>query len=98
MQSAKGRISAMTITIDRTAELAAATTGPQPPPATADTARADVPIPYWQDRPCPPWCMMSVPHRDHDMPDDRYHMSVIHHLDLTLEKPVTVRSASGELL
>jgi hypothetical protein len=29
---------------------------------------------------------MSVPHRDSDMPDDRYHMSVIHHIDLTLEK------------
>ncbi len=88
----------MTITIDRTAELAAAITAPQPAPATADTARADAPLPYWQDRPCPPWCMMSVPHQDHDMPGDRYHMSVIHHLDLTLEKPVSDRSASGELL
>lgn len=29
--------------------------------------------PYWQDRPCPPWC--SGHHLDDDHPDDRRHYS-----------------------
>jgi hypothetical protein len=52
--------------------------------------------PYWQDRPCPHWCLMAAPHKDSDMLSDRYHMSVFHHIDLTLEEPITSRSAADE--
>ena len=74
----------MTITIDRIAQLDEAITGT----VAATQDREAAPRPYWQDQPCPPWCLMSVPHRDSDMPDDRYHLSVIHHIDLTLEKAI----------
>lgn len=87
----------MTVTIDRIAQLDDAITGTAPAPA-ADQEPAQAPRPSWQDRPCPPWCMMSIPHRDEDMPDDRYHMSLIHQMDLTLNEAVTVYSATGELI
>ena len=79
----------MTITIDRIAQLDEAITGTAAAPKATSQEPEPTPRPYWQDRPCPAWCLMSVPHRDSDMPDDRYHMSVIHHLDLTLEKAIT---------
>lgn len=54
--------------------------------------------PYWQGRPCPPWCLMTIPHQDHDLADDRFHMSVFYHVDLTLEDARAFRSLNGELL
>lgn len=54
--------------------------------------------PYWQDKPCPPWCLMTIPHQDHDLADDRFHMSVFYHVDLTLEDAHSFRSLNGELL
>lgn len=54
--------------------------------------------PYWLDRPCPPWCLMTTPHEDHDLADDRFHMSVFYHVDLTLEDALTLWSANHKLL
>ena len=47
--------------------------------------------PYWQDQPCPPWCHMIVPHQDHNPPEDRFHLSSIHDVTLTLEAPDVIR-------
>jgi hypothetical protein len=66
--------------------------------AAASPTPEPAPRPYWQDRPCPHWCLMSVPHEDSDMPADRYHMSVIYHVDLALEDASTFYSADGRLL
>lgn len=59
-------------------------------PTTADATEApDTPLqeaPYWQDAPCPPWCV--VPHRDYDHPDDRWHDSEQTVIKLSLEAPV----------
>jgi hypothetical protein len=41
--------------------------------------------PYWQDRPCPPWCKTVIPHQDSDQLDSRYHMSPVYDITLTLE-------------
>jgi hypothetical protein len=54
--------------------------------------------PYWQDKACPPWCLMSVPHQDHDLADDRFHMSAFYHVDLTLEDARSFRDLNGKLL
>ena len=52
--------------------------------------------PYWQDQPCPPWCTMVVPHQDHDRPEDRFHLGVIHDITLTLEAGYVVRFPDGK--
>lgn len=41
---------------------------------------------------------MTTPHRDDDLADDRFHMSVVYHIDLTLENARIFRSMNGELL
>ena len=41
---------------------------------------------------------MTIPHEDHDLADDRFHMSVFYHVDLTLENALTYWSANHELL
>ena len=51
--------------------------------------------PYWQDRPCPSWCHMVVPHQDHNPPDDRYHLSLINDITLTLEAADVLRFPDG---
>lgn len=69
--------------------VATASPAPEPEP---------VPRPYWQDRPCPHWCLRTAPHKDSDMLADRYHHSVFHHIDLTLENAITFRSGAGKVL
>ena len=60
-----------------------------PPAATISMANGHAPDlaerPYWQDQPCPAWCRVVVPHQDHTPPEDRFHMSPIHDVTLTLE-------------
>lgn len=51
--------------------------------------------PYWQDQPCPSWCHMVVPHQDHNPPEDRFHLSHIHDVTLTLEAPDVLRFPDG---
>ncbi len=70
------------------------------PANVAPNAHAATPArrPYWLDRPCPPWCFMTAPHEDHDLADDRSHMSAFYHVDLTLEDALTFWSANHELL
>ena len=52
--------------------------------------------PYWQDRPCPAWCRVVVPHQDHSPPEDRFHMSPIHDVTLTLEAADVIRFPDGD--
>jgi hypothetical protein len=54
-------------------------------------------LPYWLDRPCPPWCMMTVSHQDGELYDDRLHMSAGYEIELTLEEPHTVE-AGGKVI
>jgi hypothetical protein len=64
--------------------------------AAANGHAADLPArPYWQDQPCPPWCGMVVPHQDHVRPEDRYHMSPITDVTLTLEAADVLRFPDG---
>lgn len=51
--------------------------------------------PYWQDQPCPSWCHMVVPHQDHNPPEDRFHLSHIHDVALTLEAADVIRFPDG---
>ena len=55
--------------------------------------------PYWQDQPCPAWCHLLVPHKDHDRPEDRHHMAPFHDIQLTLEAADVIRipSADGQV-
>jgi hypothetical protein len=56
----------------------------------------DVPArPYWQDRPCPSWCRVVVPHEDHFPPEDRFHASPHHEVTLTLEAADVSRFPDG---
>jgi hypothetical protein len=48
------------------------------------------PRPYWQDRPCPPWCGISGDHSDTDDHAERVHQALAAPLTLTLEGPVVV--------
>jgi hypothetical protein len=52
--------------------------------------------PYWQDEPCPPWCAMVIPHKDSDRPEDRFHMSPIDDVTLTLEAADILRFPDGD--
>ena len=76
-------------------------TGAQPAPLPALVTVAnghapDLPArPYWQDRPCPPWCRLAVPHQDHTPIEDRFHLSLIHDVTLTLEEPDVSRFPDG---
>lgn len=76
------------------------TKGGVSPANVAPNAHAAIPPrrPYWLDRSCPSWCYMTIPHEDHDLADDRFHMSVSYHVDLTLEDALTFWSANHELL
>ena len=72
------------------------------PPTIAvanDCAPEPVDRPYWEDRPCPPWCHTLVGHQDHDRPEDRHHMAPFHDIQLTLEAADVIRvpSADGEV-
>ena len=58
-------------------------------------APAQAARPYWQDQPCPPWCLLAVPHQDHDLPEDRFHLSVIHNITLILEAADVTRFPDG---
>jgi hypothetical protein len=42
-------------------------------PGNAGHPLAEAPLPYWLDRPCPAWCVLTTPHQDHDDYDDRLH-------------------------
>lgn len=54
-----------------------------------DAAARPASRPYWQDRPCPPWCAaISAGHLDTDDREDRVHQSPAAALALTLEDPV----------
>lgn len=52
--------------------------------------------PYWQDRPCPTWCHLLVPHKDHDSPADRLHMAPFHDIQLTMEAADVIRIPSAD--
>jgi Domain of unknown function (DUF6907) len=88
----------MSITTDQIAELDEIIAGAPIAPANAGHPLAEAPYPYWQVQPCPPWCMMTVPHQDHDMTADRVHASAFRHIDLTLEDARTDRSGPGRKL
>ena len=62
--------------------------------AVNGSAPAPAGRPYWQDRPCPPWCMLVVPHQDHDLPEDRYHLAPSYDVTLTLEAADVIRIPS----
>jgi hypothetical protein len=62
-------------------------------PGNAGHSLDKAPLPYWLDRPCPPWCLMTIPHEDGEMPSDRQHMSVFYEVDLTQEPPLAVSEA-----
>jgi len=85
----------MTMTIDsiQTDDIATAT-----PDITAASGHAPAPAPrpYWQDRPCPSWCMTG-PHEDRDMPEDRCHISISREVTLTLEAANVERSQDGKV-
>lgn len=50
-------------------------------PLTMPTAEA--PLPFWQTRPCPPWC--DTTHREQDFHDDRNHFATpVDTIDLSL--------------
>jgi hypothetical protein len=81
------------------------TGAPIPAAATIPVANGHAPDlaerPYWQDQPCPSWCAMTVPHQDHDRPEDRVHMSPITDVTLTLEAADVTRfpdSTGGTVL
>jgi hypothetical protein len=65
--------------------------GPAPAPAAGPSNGGHpldkAPLPYWLDRPCPPWCMITVSHQDHEARDDRLHQSASYEIDLTLQPP-----------
>ena len=64
--------------------------------AVANGHAPDLPArPYWQDQPCPAWCRVVVPHQDHSLPEDRFHMSPHHDVTLTLEAPDVIRFPDG---
>jgi hypothetical protein len=42
--------------------------------------------------------LRTIPHQDHDLADDRFHMSVCYHVDLTLESARTFWGADSKLL
>jgi hypothetical protein len=65
------------------------------PASNAGFPLADAPLPYWQDRPCPSWCMMTVPHRDHELFDDRLHMGASREIVMTLEAQPTDEFGPG---
>lgn len=88
----------MTVIIDHIIQLNTAITGTRPAITNAGHPLDQAPRPYWQDQPCPSWCMRTAPHQDDDMRDDRYHRSVIHHINLTLADASVTRSGAGELL
>jgi hypothetical protein len=46
-------------------------------------------LPYWQDKPCPPWCRMA--HRDEDELEDRGHQGSAVRLTLTMEEALVDR-------
>ena len=52
--------------------------------------------PYWQTEPCPPWCMLVVPHQDQDRPEDRFHMAPFHDIQLSLEAADVTRIPSAD--
>ncbi len=47
----------------------------------------EAPLPYWLDRPCPPWCLISTPHEDREACEDRLHQSSSHEIALTVQPP-----------
>lgn len=54
-----------------------------PAPRTSPEEQAPGARPYWQTKPCPPWC--EVVHRDDDHHDDRSHFATpVSMLDLSL--------------
>ena len=69
-------------------------------PAVIPVANGHAPdpaaLPYWQDRPCPSWCHLLIPHKDHDSPADRLHMAPFHDIQLTLEAANVVRIPSAD--
>jgi hypothetical protein len=47
----------------------------------------EAPLPYWLDRPCPPWCLISTPHEDREACEDRLHQSASREISLTVQPP-----------
>lgn len=47
--------------------------------------------PYWQDRPCPSWCVYPEWHTNSDFPGERYHWGPNHTMTLTLAEPEIFR-------
>jgi hypothetical protein len=60
-----------------------------------DQAADQAARPDWQDRPCPPWCMRVIPHKDGDQLDSRFHMSSCYDITLTLEAADITRFPDG---
>jgi hypothetical protein len=67
-------------------------------PGNAGHRIDEAPLPYWLDRPCPAWCLMTVPHEDHEMVDDRCHMSASFQFESPLEEPDVSRNADGSVV
>lgn len=67
-------------------------------PGNAGHPLDDAPLPYWLDRPCPPWCTMIRPHGDEMLADDRLHRGDCYDVELTQEPPDVFTFADGRVL
>jgi hypothetical protein len=56
-------------------------------PGNAGHPLDDAPLPYWLEGPCPPWCHLSMPHKDSGSSYMRQHESGYYLVSLTLEDP-----------